>query len=635
MTPEDYAAIGFRSGLEIHQQLLTKRKLFCRCPAGLYSTDVDAEILRHMRPTLSELGEYDGTALMEFKTKKEIVYLLKNESVCTYEMDDAPPFEIDPKAVEIATEIALLLKINLVSELHIARKQYLDGSIPAGFQRTTILGVEGRIPYGDREIGIIQLGLEEDSCREVSDVGHRITFRTDRLGTPLIEMVTHPEMRTPKEVAEVAEILRRMVRATGKVRTGSGAGRQDVNVSISGGTRIEIKGVNSIRSIPRLVYNEAMRQHSLLKIREELKKRGVTSETFKVEKSCVTDVIDKTTYLPIVHALEKDGKVGAVKLEGFKGILTHSTQEHTFFAQEISDRVRVIACMMDQPNLLHTDSPDPSISRSHWNRIRKRLNANGDDTVILVWGSDKDVDTAMSEIIIRAKEATEGVPSETRQAFRDGSNGFERILPGPSRMYPDTDSPPLVLDDKLVEKILADLPEMPWSREARLLDLGVAPQVARLLARSVHARTFDKVLDESGCDARLLANFLVRDMRYFRRIGLPLELLSDEALAKVFKAACKGEFVKDALGALLYTYLQVQDKSLEDMIAVISPVGDESEILDKLIAEAASLQQTLISGSKYGRRNYLMGMIMKQLRGRIPAIDVRARLEEVLEGDGE
>ena len=191
MTPGDYEALGYMSGLEVHQQLRTTSKLFCRCPAGRRVTRVDAEVLRHMRPTLSELGEYDGTALMEFKTKKEIVYLLERGTVCTYEMDDTPPFEMDGEAVRIAIELAELCNLNLVSELHVMRKQYLDGSIPTGFQRTAMVGLTGTIPFRvpelgvDRDLSIRQLSLEEDSCREVSDVGHRITFRTDRLGMPL------------------------------------------------------------------------------------------------------------------------------------------------------------------------------------------------------------------------------------------------------------------------------------------------------------------------------------------------------------------------------------------------------------------------------------------------------------------
>ncbi|MBT3316569.1 Glu-tRNA(Gln) amidotransferase GatDE subunit E, partial [bacterium] len=231
-TEEDYKNVGLISGLEVHQQLLSVRKLFCRCPAGIYSKIHDAEILRHMRPTLSEMGDYDGTALMEFKTRKEITYLLKNETVCTYEMDDAPPFEIDDLALDSAIYISMMMGLQVVDEIHIARKQYLDGSIPTGFQRTAIIGVTGSIPFNGKSIAIRQLSIEEDSCREVQDQGHDMVFRADRLGMPLIETVTDPDMKTPDEVAQVCEIIRQLNRATGLVRTGCGAGRQDVNVSI-------------------------------------------------------------------------------------------------------------------------------------------------------------------------------------------------------------------------------------------------------------------------------------------------------------------------------------------------------------------------------------------------------------------
>ncbi|MBL0177179.1 MAG: hypothetical protein IPP94_18360 [Ignavibacteria bacterium] len=341
MTDEDYARVGFKSGLEIHQQLLTQKKLFCRCPAGRYSDQYNAEILRAMRPTLSELGEYDGTALMEFKTKKEIVYRINYETVCTYEMDDTPPFELNEEALDIALEIAMTYGCAMVDEIHIARKQYLDGSIPTGFQRTTIAGVDGAIPYKDRMVDIIQLGLEEDACREISDVGHRRVYITDRLGMPLIETVTGPDMRTPTEVAEVGDICRRIVRSTGKVRTGIGAARQDVNVSVTGGTRIEIKGTPRIPDIPLLTYNEAMRQWNLLRLREELKTRGITAETFSARTEIVTTAAPQDAF-PSRPGSDREGDDrGLRRARGLQGsVALADADRHPLRAGDFGSRAR-------------------------------------------------------------------------------------------------------------------------------------------------------------------------------------------------------------------------------------------------------------------------------------------------------
>lgn len=401
MREEDYRTVGFKSGLEIHQQLLTSKKLFCRCPAGMYSDQYNAEILRHMRPTLSELGEYDGTALMEFKTRKEIIYRISRETVCTYEMDDTPPFEINDEALDIAFGLGMLYGSSMVDEVHIARKQYLDGSIPTGFQRTAIVCLDGRVPFKDRFIQVIQLSIEEDSCREVSDIGHRRTYLTDRLGMPLVETVTGPDMKTPKEVAEVAEILRRLARSTGKVRTGIGAARQDVNVSVTGGTRIEIKGVPRIPLIPLLTYNEAMRQWNLLRLRDELNRRGVTKETFATVTTDVTRLLKKTRYQPITSAILAGMKVLCVSLKGFKGLLRWETQTDTYFSREISDRVRVISCLTTLPNIIHSDSPSETIASSEWNTLKKAVNASEEDTIVLVWGDEQDAQSGAAEIIDR------------------------------------------------------------------------------------------------------------------------------------------------------------------------------------------------------------------------------------------
>jgi len=623
MTPEDYASIGLKVGLEVHQQLLTRRKLFCRCPAGRYSDEYDAEILRHMRPTLSELGEYDGTALMEKKTKKNIYYRIHRDSVCTYEFDDTPPFFIDDEALDIALEICLLLRLNIVSELHIARKQYLDGSIPTGFQRTGILGVDGWIPFKDRKIRIRQLSIEEDACREVSDVGHDRVYLTDRLGMPLIETVTEPDIRTPQEAAEVGQILRWLCRSTGHVRTGYGAARQDVNVSVAGGTRVEVKGTPQIWRNPRLIYNEARRQCSLLYIREELRRRGVTPDTFQWSTDDVTRIVSQTTYEPIRAALAQGQVVRCVLLRGFGGLLREPTQEHTTFAKEFSDRVRVVACLTRLPNMAHSDAPSESLSGREWKDLRRKMRAQHGDTLVLVWGPEADAVTACEEIALRAKEATIGVPSDTRQALKDGTNGFERVLPGPDRMYPDTDLPPLAISQDRLERIQARLPEPVWDRQARYHALGVPHDALIPLCVSPRNKLFDHLVAELKIDPKFAAVVLVQQSKAWRRAGKPVEQLRDEELLEVFRLHAAGKLTRDGVIAAIERLVELPPAAaggtarLAHVLAEynLTPLSD-SELEDALASCLAGLDNATFADPDRKCR-YVCGLLQRRYAGRL------------------
>lgn len=621
MTDEDYNLIGFKSGLEIHQQLLTEKKLFCRCPAGRYNNKYDAEILRHMRPTLSELGEYDGTALMEFKTKKNIIYRINRETVCTYEMDDTPPFLINEQALEIAVGCGILLDCKIVDEMHIIRKQYLDGSIPTGFQRTAIFAVDGKIPYKDREIDIMQVSIEEDSCREISDYGHDRIYNTDRLGMPLIETVTAPQMRTPVEVAEVGQICRRLVRSTGNVRTGIGAGREDVNVSVTGGTRIEIKGVPKLSRIPLLTYNEAMRQWNLLKLKEELKSRGITEENFNATAFDVTNLVRKSYYQPVRLALQKNWLVKCVVLKGFKKLLNWQTQTDTYFSKEISDRVRVIACLTNLPNLIHSDSKGDSLSSADWQKIKKHCSATDNDTLVLVWGNEIDSETAVKEIIIRAKEATIGIPSETRQALHDGTNGFERILPGPDRMYPDTDLPPKRITRESLEKIKTNLPKQIWLNEKWYKELGIPEDTIEPLAVSRYNRLFESLVLEMNIDPVFAAVVLVQFVKRLARKKLNVNKLTPEVMKEIFTAYKDGKIVKDS-------FLYIMEMAASDNNFSINYIPSPASLSElQQIKNHCEIELSRMSFYEpHNRGKVLMGLIMNRLRLRINGKQVNTNL---------
>ncbi len=627
----DYEALGLKVGVEIHQQILTEKKMFCRCPARHYVTSHDGVVLRHMRPTLSELGEYDGTALMEFKTKKDVVYLLNNECVCTYEMDDTPPFPVNQQGLDIAIEVALLLQCNIVDEMHVARKQYLDGSIPTGFQRTAVVGVGGSIPYKNRQIRIIQLCYEEDACREVSDTGHTITFRTDRLGMPLVEVITCADMHTPHEAAEVVERIGRLMRATGKVRRGIGSVRQDVNVSITGGDRVELKGVPKFGWIPKLVHNEALRQKALLDLREKLKERGITTESFQAQHKDITSQMQAADGAVFRNALRESRRIGAVVLRGWAGFLATPMQPGTTFADEIAGRVRVIACLDVMPNIYTSDTyPEYHGAAGDLQHLRAAAGACDGDCVVVTWGPERDVKTAMEEIEIRAREATAGVPRETRQPFASGITDFERILPGPNRMYPDTDSPPTKITEERVRRIKAALPDKPWDREALYRQRGVRQHVARELAISLYAPLFEKAITQMKLNPVLIAHTLVERLKAMRREGLAVANLTPRRLEQAFEPLASGRILPGALPLLLRELAEspglTVDKVLEN--GELEPAS-ESEI--EMEVEAALKLD--FEGDIKKRLDYLTGQVARNLPGRVNGAEVCQMIAARLDKD--
>ena len=513
-TQQDYDRIGFMSGLEVHQQLLTKRKLFCRCPAGIYQRpdEFDAELIRHMRPTLSELGEYDGTALMEFRTKKEIVYRIVNTTACTYDVDDTPPFPIDREALDIAIEIALTSKMNIVGEVHITRKQYLDGSIPTGFQRTAIVGIGGEIPLKNKKVRLIQMSVEEDSCREVSDIGHQRVYRTDRLGMPLIETVTYPDMKNPDEVKEACDYIRFLNRSTGKVRTGIGAGREDVNVSCAGGTRVEIKGVARTKWIPELTHVEAFRQWALLAIREELKKRS-SKEDWKMQMMELDPKDFHFYYTPIQQAIERNEKLFAVNLPKFGGLLSHFTQPTKPFYDEFANRLKVIACI-EKPNMATSEDLDDVISNNVFEKIQELFNAGDDDAQIIFWSPEADVKTALETIEERALMTFDGVPNETRKSFVDGTTIFERVLPGADRMYPDTDSAPIPVASSHIEKLRQNIPNEVVERYTQLLKWEVPQDCFNYIFTHNYFPLIKQIVDELQLNPKFVGVFFGHKLKH-------------------------------------------------------------------------------------------------------------------------
>lgn len=626
---KDYDRIGFMSGLEVHQQLNSKEKLFCRCPAGKFnrSDSFDAEIIRHMRPTLSELGEYDGTALMEFKTRKEIIYRISNETACTYEIDDTPPFKINREALNMALEISILSKLNIVGEVHITRKQYLDGSIPAGFQRTAILGVEGEIPLKNKIVRLIQLSIEEDSCREISDIGHTRIYKTDRLGMPLIETVTYPELMNPAEVKEAADYIRFLNRSTNKVRTGIGSTRADVNVSCKGGTRVEIKGVSHNRWMPKLTHNECFRQWALLNIKNKLNKRIHDSSKWNIKYVQINFEEFKVDYEPIKKAKDAKQKLIAVNLPNFKEILSHFTQPEKIFADEISDRLKVIACL-EKPNILHSEQLKPVLKAAHLDFLQKTLESGENDAQIVFWTDDNDLKTAIETISERCIMAFAGVPNETRKSFENGTTIFERVLPGADRMYPDTDSAPIPLEAELIDNLSRNLPIEVIEQMNQLKKWNIPEDTFQFILKKNLMPILYKIINELNIDSRFVGTLIGHKLKHIQGHNKPSSDFNYEKIFDLFqfiKNECLEIEISKYMLPIVYRYpkmdfhsilntIKFKKRSKTDLLAPIGFLKDKYKEIGK-------------NKSQKAENSWVMGQIRRQAVGNLPLKALMTEIE--------
>ncbi|MDQ1371962.1 MAG: glutamyl-tRNA(Gln) amidotransferase subunit, partial [Candidatus Thermoplasmatota archaeon] len=332
----DYGTLGLKIGIEIHQQLSTG-KLFCGCASELVD-EHHKEIVRWLRPTQSELGEIDKAALEEAERKLQFRYQTVPCS-CLVEADEEPPHDANKLAIEVSLEMASLLHMRPVDEIHFMRKIVIDGSNTGGFQRTALIATKGHLELAGKRFGIASVCLEEDAARKMSEHGSEVTYRLDRLGIPLVEIATDPDMSTPEEARAVAARIGALLRATKKVRRGIGTIREDLNISISGGARVEIKGAQDLKLVPVYIEEEVKRQLALLEIKDVLRVRGAKKVAPEVKD--LTGLLRGKSCRVFRSAIDAGGRILSVKLPKFAGTLGRTEAGVKRLGAEMAAHARV------------------------------------------------------------------------------------------------------------------------------------------------------------------------------------------------------------------------------------------------------------------------------------------------------
>ena len=619
----DYHKIGLKAGLEIHQQLDTRTKLFCKCPTMLRDKKESTfSFKRYLRASKSEMGEVDEAALEEEKYSRTFIYK-GYDTTCLVENDEQPPGELNREAVDISLEVALLLNMNPVDEIHTMRKIVIDGSNTCGFQRTALVATGGGIETEEGGVGVDSLCLEEDAASKIETEGDAVVYSLDRLGIPLVEIGTAPDIRTAEQARKVAEQLGMILRSTGKVKRGLGTIRQDINISIEGGARVEIKGVQNLRLIGKIVENEVIRQTNLIELKEELNKRGARAES-RIED--LSGIFAGTSSKVIKKA---GGEVFGVCLRGFAGILGTEIQPGRRFGSELADFANKYGA-----GLMHTDElPAYGISEEEVERLKRTFDATEDDCVVIVAAERERAEKALKAVLSRAEEAMRTVPKETRRALPNGSSAYMRPLPGAARMYPETDVPPVEIGEQKLKQIKSKLPETFEHRKARYKEkFGLNDELADKISRNPNFSLFERIMESSeNIPPTLVVRALTDTLAELMQEEIEVEKLEDQHFMDVFKLLSANAFGKEAVPDILKFLANQPELSVEKAIKEIG-LGVNMEEVTRLIEDIVNARKDFIREKGARAVGPLMGVVMKELRGKVDGKVINKILEEKVKG---
>jgi glutamyl-tRNA(Gln) amidotransferase subunit E len=633
-----YRDIGLKVGLEIHVQLDTKRKLFCQCPTtGGSAESAQWTLRRYLRPARSEVGEVDPAALLEWKRNRAYIYDVGSGASCLVEADEEPPHMPDGESLLVALAVAKALKMHIVDEVHVMRKIVIDGSNVSGFQRTMLIAVNGELLVEDRKIGVQTLCLEEDAAKKIEESETEVRYALDRLGIPLVEIATAPDIDSPELALKAALKIGQLVRLTGKAKRGLGSIRQDINISISKGAKVEIKGVQHLYLIPKIVEYEVQRQLKLLEIKDELLERGVSEADIDGAIVDVTEVF-KTTQSKLIRKMlsQPNTVVLATKLPGFKGLLGREVQPGRRFGTELSDYAKAWGKV---GGIIHTDElPGYGITSEEASKLYSALGADLErDAIVLVADSEDKARAALKAVIERAKYALVGVPEETRAANPDGTTRYMRPRPGAARMYPETDVPPILIANDLLMAADKLVPEHPDLKLKRFTEKhGLSRSLAIAIINDLRLDLYEYLVERYGekVSPSVIASILVNTIPMLRREGIPIDDVSEDVLEELVKCLAEGVVAKEAIPEILTYIARNPGSTVIQAVEVLGLRRPPLEELDKHIENTIRVNREKLLARPDKAFSIVMSEVMRVFRGRIDgsivAERVKSKLREIL-----
>ena len=614
-------------GLEIHQQLDSKNKLFCNCKT-VDSTEHDFTFKRILRPTQSEMGSYDQAALFESKKIKTVKYQSSKISNCLIESDEEPPMMVNTEALELVLTISLALHCTIEDELHVMRKIVIDGSNTTGFQRTILVARNGFLDVEGIRIGIQSICLEEDAARIINEVKEddddSKIFALDRLGVPLIEVALEPISNTPLFITNVAQTIGRLLRSTKKVTRGLGSIRQDVNISTNGGPVVEVKGVQQLSQLALVIEYETKRQDGLNLIAKELKSRKLDESKFLDNITDVTDLIEQSSSKVVKKILSGDSRFMGFVLRGFRGLLSLEPYQGIRLGRELGE----VAKSYGIGGIFHSDElPNYGISSEDVESLSSILKISENDAFILIGGPSVLLNTVVLELSNRIKKAFSGVVPETRSVRLDGVTVFSRPRPGSSRMYPETDIPYVSIYENKLKELSKHMPQ-PWNVVIDQIhkQYDINKTLAENIFDSQYFSLFENIVSHTSINPTFIVSKLTEDLVSLEREGYDTSILRHDELFHLFVELDKSRISKESIPIILEKLLKKEGGGVDEIIRSFGSDGVTEEYVDKMINKIIEENEAVISQKGLDSIGLLMGRCMSILRGKIDGEKVNKKL---------
>jgi glutamyl-tRNA(Gln) amidotransferase subunit E len=646
----DPEGLGFMCGIEVHQQLATG-KLHSRQPGILH--DITIETLpedwpkynRRLRSASGEGGAVDVAARFESRRNRSFVYCQSPNSGLI-ELDEQPPLPHDSDALDISLTVSGMIGAHPVPLLQTMRKTVVDGSNTSGFQRTTLVATNGVLETKGGPVGIDVLCLEEDSARKLDSTltpdGEIVTWNLDRLGIPLIEIATAPDVKSPDHAKQTSIALGRTLRDTRRVRRGLGSIRQDLNVSIMCGDRVEIKGCQDLDWIPKIIRCEMARQLHFYRLANQLRfNHGlpVLSNDRRIESPSVETEVSNLLQLRLVDVssaftsceskrvksgLESNSVMLALPLPGFEGLI--GVKEFDADGAQMPRLGRELAGaakLAGVAGVFHSDElPAYGIEQSCVDSTRSLL--DGVDAFVLCLAPKWQAELALESVLNRARQAFNRISQEVRNVVikkgspEDGTTTPMRPLPGGARMYPETDIPPLAITSQHWAKILENLPMNQAERLERLQQFMISEdQVKQLLSRELDDHF---VAHNQGLPPKAWATMLLENNG---EVGL---------MALVLAAKEEGHVTREGMANLIEEFSGM-NPSMDEIALKADELGikpaDTGDLLS-IVEKVVESRLDFVKERGMGALGPLMGLVMKECGGAADGKQVSALLREVI-----